>query len=220
MDTCKLQELWAIATKSDTGKTLPVFYEVGTPTLSKFAGLVLSEMNHFNDVKIFQQKFGHLVHEQPVYLTQRKLLERIKFMQEELDEFTQACGFKRVWGELNAEGAWVDGDYYENTGSLQDLPGQADALIDLCYVAKGTGVMLGLPWQQLWADVQRANMTKVRGTTHRGNLVDCVKPAGWQPPMTAEILLAAGWVVEDALNSVTHKDDQEWLAAAMANKLS
>ena len=37
-----------------------------------------------------------------------------------------------------------------------------DALIDLTYVAMGTAYMMGLPWQDLWDEVQRANMSKVR----------------------------------------------------------
>lgn len=175
----------------------------------RIIGLFSGRTNHFSDVKKFHQKFGHLEHKTPTYLTQRKLLERIKFMQEELDEFTKACGFKRVQGELNSAGIWIDGDYYENTGVVQNLPEQADALIDICYVAKGTGVMLGLPWDELWNDVQRANMAKKRGVGQRGNLVDCIKPAGWVPPKTVDILLRFGWCPSDAFYK--HKDDQVWL---------
>lgn len=120
------------------------------------------------DVHQFHTKFQQLRQEVPVHLTERKLKERSDFMQEELNEFIEAC-------------------------KTQNLAGQADALIDLVYVAKGTAVMLGLPWAQLWDDVHRANMAKVVGMTHRGNLVDVRKPAGWVGPKTMEILEWAGY---------------------------
>jgi predicted HAD superfamily Cof-like phosphohydrolase len=128
------------------------------------------------DVREFHQKFSLLNFDTPGHLTNRKLTERIECMQEELDEFTEAC-------------------------DNQDLAAQADALIDLVYFAKGTAVMLGLPWPELWDDVQRANMAKVRGVGKRGHKVDCVKPAGWVPPQTIDILADAGYnpdTVEDA----------------------
>ena len=39
------------------------------------------------DVRKFQQKFGHLNHDTPTHLTRRKLKERYDFMLEELNEF-------------------------------------------------------------------------------------------------------------------------------------
>lgn len=144
-------------------------------------------LDQFKDVRDFQEKFGHLSHYKPTKLTKRKLLERIKFMQEELDEFTRGCGITRMHGALTPE------DVYYDDGGVQDFAEQADALVDLVYVALGSAVMLGLPWQELWDDVQRANMAKERGISHRGNLVDCIKPPGWVPPKTEEILVQAGY---------------------------
>lgn len=74
-----------------------------------------------------------------------------------------------------------------------DFPGMADALIDLAVFVKGTAVQLGLPWTELWEDVMRANMAKVRGVGKRGHAVDLIKPPGWQGPKTAEILRRHGW---------------------------
>lgn len=120
------------------------------------------------DVEEFQCKFGMLVHDKPTRLTKRKLEERADFLFEELTEF--------------AEG--IDED---------DICQQADALIDIVYVALGTAISMGLPWQQLWDDVHCANMRKVRGRAKRGAEVDCVKPEGWIPPKTREILALAGY---------------------------
>lgn len=121
-----------------------------------------------DDVRRFQLKFGQIVNDTPVHLTKRKLGERAEFLQEELDEFKLAI-------------------------ESQDLAEQADALVDLVYVAKGTANMLGLPWDDLWLDVQRANMAKIAGVGKRGHLVDCIKPPGWIGPQTMVILQEAGY---------------------------
>jgi predicted HAD superfamily Cof-like phosphohydrolase len=98
---------------------------------------------------------------------------RQKFMQEELDEFANGLA--------------------EN-----DIAQMADALVDLAYVVHGTAHFLGLPWQDLWDDVQRANMSKVRAAadgsdSKRGSAFDVIKPPGWRGPNTAAILSAWGW---------------------------
>jgi predicted HAD superfamily Cof-like phosphohydrolase len=47
-------------------------------------------------------------------------------------------------------------------------------------------------WDEMWADVQRANMSKVRAEravdSKRGSVWDVVKPRGWVPPDTDGIL--------------------------------
>jgi len=116
------------------------------------------------DVRDFYKKFKQPMSPYPTQdLAAGRIRERTDFMQEELDEFRKA---------------YTEGD----------LPGMADALIDLVYVAKGTSIELGLPWEVLWQDVQRANMAKVIGTTKRGIKVDVAKPPGWVGPKTEEIL--------------------------------
>ena len=62
---------------------------------------------------------------------------RLIFLEEELNELRQA---------------YAD----------QDLPGIADALVDLVYVALGTAHLHGFPFDELWAVVQEANMAKER----------------------------------------------------------
>lgn len=170
------------------------FHAVPVRLLEAFAKIILRDYgrNEFVDVQRFQTKFGHLVSHEPTHLTKRKLLERIQFLQEELDEFVLGCGFE--FSGIDENGDNQDGLY--NNGKEQDMGLMADALIDLVYVAKGTAVMMGLPWDELWDDVQRANMAKVRGISHRGNLVDCVKPEGWVPPRTKDILYLAGYQLD------------------------
>ena len=123
------------------------------------------------DVNNFHEKFGLITNDTPVHLTRRKLHERVECLQEELDEFSDAA-------------------------PDQDLELQVDSLIDLIYFAAGTLVMLGVQqplFDELWADVQRANMAKVRGATQRGYAVDVCKPAGWSGPRGLAILTAAGY---------------------------
>ena len=134
---------------------------------------------HFEDIQKMYRQFGLLVYDSPGHLTRRKLQERLECLQEELDEFRQAC-------------------------NTQNLYEQADALIDLVVFALGTAVMLGLPWQALWDDVLRANLTKARGVGKRGHAVDLVKPSDWVPPQTLKILLQAGYEPSDE----TRRDDQ------------
>ena len=117
----------------------------------------------------FNQKFGLITTGSGVrHLTDRKLKERISFLQEELDELRRGA-------------------------EAQDMCEIADALVDLVYVAKGTAIFLGLPWEELFLDVHRANMSKERGVGKRGNLSDCVKPEGWVGPRTAKILAGNGY---------------------------
>jgi NTP pyrophosphatase (non-canonical NTP hydrolase) len=134
----------------------------------------------------FMLKFGHMFLDghgvplhlhptlrRPRHLTKRKAEDRHAQMQEEVDEFFEAM--------------------QEN-----DLPKMADALIDLVYFAKGTANLMGLPWDELWVDVHRANMAKERGEKVRGGRaikVDAIKPPGWQGPRTLEVLSAAGYDV-------------------------
>jgi predicted HAD superfamily Cof-like phosphohydrolase len=124
--------------------------------------------NELNCVKTFHRKFNFIVNEKPTHLTTRLLAERIHCMQEELDEFKSGA-------------------------KQQDMAEMADALVDLVYFALGTAVMMGLPWDRLFADVQRANMQKVRGMTKRGFVFDACKPVGWVAPLTEHILAESGY---------------------------
>lgn len=101
---------------------------------------------------------------------------RRKFMQEELEEFDEAC-------------------------AAGDLAKAADALVDLTYVVLGTAHLMGLPFDELFARVQAANLAKERAAsaseskakTGRGHRFDVVKPADWTPPKIREALVDAGW---------------------------
>lgn len=123
--------------------------------------------SNFHDVIDFHNKYG-LVYTGTVRpLDKSTQAYRIHFLEEELNEFIQSA-------------------------NLDDTVGMADALIDIVYVAMGTAYMMGLPWQKLWDEVQRTNMNKIRATdanqSKRKNLLDVIKPEGWEPPNLKAII--------------------------------
>jgi predicted HAD superfamily Cof-like phosphohydrolase len=128
--------------------------------------------SNYRDVFLFHQKFGLTPPEKPKLLDKDTLAFRKKLIEEEYNEFFQA----------NIAG---------------DLEKAADALVDLVYVAMGTAVMMGLPWQELWDEVQKKNMQKVRANhpseSKRGSTLDVIKPEGWTPPDHAPALKRYGW---------------------------
>ena len=83
--------------------------------------------------------------------------ERLRHLREELAELEQAV-------------------------RLDDLPKQADALVDLVYIALGTARMMGLPFDEIWDAVHAANMQKVSDPSVPKRVA---KPAGWRDPIEA-----------------------------------
>ena len=141
--------------------------------------------DEIQDIRDFNKKFRLPLHDEPGHMTKWRLQERIAFMKEELLEFSEAA-------------------------AIQDLSGQADALIDLVYVAKGTAVMLGLPWEELWLDVHRANMAKELREAHKGQAhkLGVFKPKGWIPPMTDEVLGHSGYVRAEWMHEEFNQIDE------------
>lgn len=136
-------------------------------------------MSEFDDVGRFHKKFNlpevYSTPFGPKKVTSELMEFRIKFLQEELDEFKEG----------NDE---------------TDHVKMFDALIDLVYVALGTAHLLGYPWIYGWEVVQDANMTKVRAKTDgsnsaRGSSYDVVKPEGWVPPDIIGVLQDFGWQI-------------------------
>ena len=123
------------------------------------------------DIHEFHEKF-RLLYDGPPKTLEGDLLDfRVKFMQEELDEYEEAA----------AEG---------------DLEKQLDAIIDLIYVALGTLLLQGLlpAFAPGWNRVQAANMAKVRTElvedSKRGSTFDVTKPEGWKPPTHKDLIEA------------------------------
>lgn len=123
--------------------------------------------SNFDLVRQMHVKFGLPAPLSPRELDLEVVLGRIQMMAEELNEFIKAV-------------------------RTHDLADQADSLVDLTVFAMGTAVMMGLPWDELFAEVQRANMDKElvasAEESKRLNKLDLKKPAGWVAPRVNEIL--------------------------------
>lgn len=79
--------------------------------------------------------------------------------------------------------------------AADDLVGIADALADIVYIACGTADLLGIPFDEVFAEVHRANMSKL-GADGRPVLREdgkVLKGPDYRPPDVAGVLLAAGW---------------------------
>ena len=168
------------------------------------------EVNEIEDITKFNQKFGFIVGDFPQHLTNEKLKERIEFIFEEFMEFVQGAGFLLCETDT--------GIAFMKSSEPQNMVEMADALIDLVYIAKGTAIMMGLPWEELWSDVQRANMSKERGVGKRGHLVDVIKPEGWVGPRTLEILEDNAYVEEWDNDPENFVDDKVYSVMLEASK--
>lgn len=73
------------------------------------------------------------------------------------------------------------------------LEEQADAMIDLTYIALGRIYEMGLHGKPLFDEVHRANMNKQRGekeTRSNSGGYDAIKPMGWRGPNLERIITA------------------------------
>lgn len=123
--------------------------------------------NIFDDTMAFQQKYGLWRKDQFGILSEEEMKVKIGHLYEELAEIDKAH---------------KEGNIYEIS----------DGLIDLIYVASGLLNLMNMPAQALWNDVQARNMQKIRATKDnvgkRGSTFDVIKPEGWLPPRTKDIV--------------------------------
>lgn len=155
-------------------------------------------MSYFTDIKLFNLKFGLPVAGdgvRPRTMDEHTAAYRIAFMLEELGEFCEAHGFRSTVFRLSEAREAIKYDCMR--AEDHDLEKAGDALLDLTYVALGTGHFMGLPLDPMWDEVQRANMDKERAKgaddprSSRGNAHDCIKPVGWLGPQHGPILQEA-----------------------------
>lgn len=82
---------------------------------------------------------------------------------------------------------------YEEVGELgkalknNDIVEVADALADIIYVAMGSFVVNGIPFNEVMWEVHNSNMTKIPGETARARY-DAIKPSNWKAPNISAIL--------------------------------
>ncbi len=148
-------------------------------------------MTLFDDVGAFHKKFGPPHHgdgRPPEFLTEDVLAYRVGFMAEELAEFCVAH-------------------------SRKDMAGCADALADMVYVILGTSHFMGIPFDSIWTEVQRANMEKERAPDSNP-CTKIGKPDGWTPPDHEPALLRAmvhAFAEDRRFRGMTFDDYTAWL---------
>jgi predicted HAD superfamily Cof-like phosphohydrolase len=118
-------------------------------------------MSMITDVSDFLTKFGLESLDKPGF--HPNLEQRIEHLYEEMSELRVAI-------------------------ADQNKEELVDALLDVVYIALGTAVLCGFKTQEHWDEIQRANMSKVRGQTKRGHSFDVKKPEGWVGPQHDKIL--------------------------------
>lgn len=94
------------------------------------------EMNYEQLVLEFHETYGMMIGDKPKFADNDTRLMRIRLIQEEFDEYMLA--------EME-----------------HDLVGVADALADLVYVAIGACITYGIPFDEVFKEVQRSNMSKL-----------------------------------------------------------
>ena len=144
----------------------------------RLARALLASVDVSSDVAHFAKKFGLTYDGRPRVLTGELGEFRLRFLEEELDEY-KVAHYKATYDlQFRPEGV---------AGHLEDM---LDALVDLVYVAVGTAQLAGLPFDEAWRRVHEANMRKVRATTpsERGGMYDVVKPPGWEPPRHLDLV--------------------------------
>lgn len=118
-------------------------------------------MTYFEHVGEFRHKMGLPISVNPHLLPATETSYFARFIMEELSEYLRACE--------------------ENS-----LVNAADAIVDLVYVALGCAHAMGIPFDDLFSIVHRANMAKEPANEYlrsmRGNQYDVIKPPGWVAP--------------------------------------
>ena len=120
-------------------------------------------MTFYDDVREFH-RLWHRPQTTPALLDDQEWSYRVRLISEEFAELCRAH-------------------------PLRDLPEFADGLVDLTWVVLGTAVVAGLPFNELWEEVKRANMAKADGKLDGSGKL--MKPPGWKPPDIESILEAA-----------------------------
>lgn len=129
-------------------------------------------MSAYNDVGEFHRKFDIPAYDprNPCAFPSPEILEyRLKFLREEMIELNTAIDERNLVEAL-------------------------DALADIVYVALGTAHYFNAPFSQIWNEVQRSNMERVKCTRencppdkqYRADMV--IKPPDWKPPQIERIL--------------------------------
>lgn len=121
-------------------------------------------MNEQQDVEAFMDASGQPVRYKPD-LAPKEREFRARLIQEELDEYVEAC-------------------------DEEDIVAIADALGDLLYVVLGAASTHGLDLSPIFNEIHRSNMTKVVNgeVVRRPSDGKILKPASYEPPKLDQVI--------------------------------
>jgi len=142
-------------------------------------------VDFFGDIEQFYRHFELEYDGKPRALPRALHQFRVKFMEEELAEYTHHA--KLAYDETTKPI-----DFRDQAQYTYHLAESLDGLVDLVYVALGTAYLHGFNFNQAWGRVHKANMSKVRATldSHdkRDPTFDVVKPADWEAPNHSDMV--------------------------------
>ena len=76
----------------------------------------------------------------------------------------------------------------------RDMVEIADGIVDLCYIAVGLAVELGIPFNRVFNEIHQTNLMKSPEFQAGGKIL---KPEGWEPPKVEQILINRGYIPAD-----------------------
>ena len=121
-------------------------------------------MNVEEALKEFHEKFELTINDSPQFPDKKVRKLRTRIITEEFVEFLQA-------------------------EAKDDLVEVADALADIVYVVVGTAVSYGIPFNDVFKEVHRSNMTKLwNDIVKKDDGGKVIKSPDYEPPKIKEIL--------------------------------
>lgn len=134
------------------------------------------------DVAAFHRATDTPIAEVPSIPSDERVKLRLDLISEEFFELLDSLG----WAQYGA-------DFMPDPNGHRNIVATADALADLVYVIIGTALEFGIPLDEVWAEVQRANLAKIGadGKVHKRADGKVLKPEGWMPPDIAGVLQRA-----------------------------
>lgn len=137
-------------------------------------------------VSEFHRMIGQPVYATPMAPPEDRARLRAALVAEEAFELLAAIFPRAGWARIRAEVA----DKIAREDVELNLPELADACADLDYVVEGTRLECGIDGAPIAAEVHRTNMAKADGPVDANGKKR--KPAGWQPPDIARLVIGNG----------------------------
>lgn len=122
--------------------------------ISEYWENVRYNMNSYQRVKEFMETFGHPVYDEPQVIEDvdwEKM--RVELIREEFCELLDAMGYPESARWIRDVVLWKSED--------ADIVETADALGDMEYVVNGLAAGMGIPLDDVVAEIHRSNMTKL-----------------------------------------------------------